>query len=397
MVSEKMYQLGTKKSTIRMMYEFGLQRKAEIGPENVYDFSIGNPSVPSPDFIRQAITDVLAEVPTCEIHSYTPAPGDPDVREAVAQSINKRFGTDYTGKNLFMTCGAAGALMASFKALCEPEDEFIVFAPYFPEYKCFIESVGGKIVTVPPTVKDLQIDMEAFKKAVTAHTKAVVVNSPNNPSGVVYSAETIKQLTTILQEKETEFGKPIFIISDEPYREIVYDGIELPYIPEYYANTLVCYSYSKTFSLPGERIGYLLVPDSVADFGKVFGAVAGAARVLSHVNAPSLMQYVIARCADKPSDITVYKENGELLYNGFIEAGFECLKPQGAFYLFPKALEADDRAFCERAKKYDLLFVPGSDFGCPGYFRAAYCVNPETIKRAIPLFKKLAVEYSSRD
>ena len=392
MINDKMYELGTKKSTIRTICEFGRKRAAEVGEENIYDFSLGNPNVPTPQFIKDAIIDILNTMEPTAVHGYTVAPGNPQVRETLAKSINERFGTNFAGKNLFITAGAAAAITISFKALCETHDEFITFAPYFPEYKCFVESVGGKLIVVPAQIPDFQINFDEFEKAINIHTKAVIINSPNNPSGAVYSEETITILSDILRKKSEEFNHPIFIISDEPYREISYD-IDVPYVPKYYDNTLVCYSYSKSFSLPGERIGYIVVPDEVADFGKIYGSIAGAARVLTHVNAPSLWQLVIAKCAGKPSDISIYRHNAELLYNGLIDAGFTCNKPQGAFYLFPKCLEDDDYAFCERAKKYDLLLVPGKDFGCPGYFRAAYCIKTDTIERSLPLFKKLAAEY----
>ena len=393
MIAEKMYELGTKKSTIRTIFEYGRKRAAEVGEENIYDFSLGNPNVPSPECIRQAITDILTELDPCAVHGYTIAPGDPGVRETLAQSINRRFGTRFAGKNLFMTAGAAAAITITFKALSEPGDEFITFAPFFPEYRCFVESTGASLVVVPAQTSDFQIDFAAFAAALTPHTKAVIVNSPNNPSGVVYSEATIQRLTDMLRSKAAEFGHPIFLISDEPYREIAYAGVVVPYLTKYYADTIVCYSYSKSFSLPGERIGYIVVPDEIADFGKVYGAIAGAGRVLTHVNAPSLFQRVVARCANEPSNIAAYEKNGRLLYDGLIAADFTCQKPQGAFYLFPKALEADDYAFCERAKQYDLLLVPGTDFGCPGYFRAAYCIKTETIEKSLPVFKKLAREY----
>ena len=393
MVSETMYELGTKKSTIRTIFEFGRKRAAEVGEENIFDVSLGNPNVPTPEFVKQAAIDILREMEPSAVHGYTVAPGNPEVRETLAGSINERFGTKFTGKNLFLTAGAAAAITISFKALAEPGDEFIAFAPFFPEYRCFVESVGAKLVVVPAQPEDFQINFTAFEGLVHADTKAVIVNSPNNPSGAVYSEQTIRRLADILRRKSKEYGHPIFIISDEPYREIAYEGYEVPYVTKYYENTLVCYSYSKSFSLPGERIGYIVVPDEVEDFGRIYGAVAGAARVLTHVNAPSLWQLVVARCAGKPSDISTYAKNGQMLYQGLIDAGFSCVKPQGAFYLFPKALEEDDYAFCERAKKYDLLLVPGADFGCPGYFRAAYCIKTETIERSLPLFKQLAAEY----
>ena len=393
MINQKMYELGTKKSTIRTIFEFGRKRAAEVGEENIYDFSLGNPNVPTPEYVKEAAIDILTNMEPSAVHGYTVAPGNPEVRKTLAASVNKRFGTDFTANNFFITAGAAAAITISFKALAEKDDEFITFAPFFPEYRAFVESVGGKLIVVKAQPADWQIDFAAFRELINEHTKAVIVNSPNNPSGAVYSEATIKELAAILKEKQQEYGHPIFIIADEPYREIAFEGYEVPYIPDYYENTLVCYSYSKSFSLPGERIGYIVVPDAVTDFGKVYGAIAGAARVLTHVNAPSLWQLVIGRCADKPSDISTYVKNGQLLYNGLIEAGFECIKPQGAFYLFPKCLEEDDYAFCERAKKYDLLLVPGTDFGCPGYFRAAYCIKTETIEKSLPLFKKLAAEY----
>lgn len=395
MVSEKMYELGTKKSTIRTIFEFGQRRIKEVGKENIFDFSLGNPNVPAPDFIKQAILEILDQVPSVDVHGYTVASGNPNARDELAESINNRFGLHVSGKNLFITAGAAAAITITFKALSEAEDEFIAFAPFFPEYKCFVESTGAKLLVVPARTVDFQIDFDAFERLVTSRTKAVIVNSPNNPSGVVYSLATIQRLADILCEKEKEYGHPIFLISDEPYREIAYEGVSVPYLTKYYHNTIVCYSYSKSFSLPGERIGYILVPDEISDFEKVYGAIAGAARVLTHVNAPSLFQRVIARCADMQPDLSVYEKNGKMLYQGLMDAGFSCVRPQGAFYLFPKALEDDDYAFCERAKKYDLLLVPGTDFGCPGYFRAAYCVDTGMIERSLPVFKKLAKDYQS--
>lgn len=395
MVSEKMYELGTKKSTIRTIFEFGQRRIKAVGKENIFDFSLGNPNVPAPDFIKQAILEILDQVPSVDVHGYTVASGNPNARNELAESINNRFGLHVSGKNLFITAGAAAAITITFKALSEAEDEFIAFAPFFPEYKCFVESTGAKLLVVPARTIDFQIDFDAFERLVTSRTKAVIVNSPNNPSGVVYSLATIQRLADILCEKEKEYGHPIFLISDEPYREIAYEGVSVPYLTKYYHNTIVCYSYSKSFSLPGERIGYILVPDEISDFEKVYGAIAGAARVLTHVNAPSLFQRVIARCADMQPDLSVYEKNGKMLYQGLMDAGFSCVRPQGAFYLFPKALEDDDYAFCERAKKYDLLLVPGTDFGCPGYFRAAYCVDTGMIERSLPVFKKLAKDYQS--
>lgn len=395
MISKKMYELGSRKSTIRTIFEYGRERAKVVGEENVYDFSLGNPNVPTPQFITDTMIDILQNEEPCSIHGYTVAPGDPESRELLAKSINKRFGTDFTGRNLFMTAGAAASISICFKALTEENDEFITFAPYFPEYKCFVESTGAQLKVVPAKVDDFQINFPEFEKIINEHTKGIIVNSPNNPSGAVYSEETIIKLAELLNAKQKEYGHPIFIIADEPYREVAYNNVVIPYIPNYYDNTLVCYSYSKSFSLPGERIGYIVIPNKVAEFNMVFAAIAGAARVLTHVNAPALFQKVVARCADKPSDINIYEKNRELLYNGLIEAGFECTKPDGAFYLFPKALEEDEAEFCERAKKYDLLLVPGGDFGCPGYFRASYCISTETIEKSLPLFKKLAEEYKN--
>lgn len=393
MVSEEMYRLGTKKSTIRSIFEYGRQRAAEVGAENVFDFSLGNPNVPAPDFIRDAAVDILMHNDPIEVHGYTIAPGKPEVRETIAADLSKRLDMRVAGKNLFMTAGAAASVTIVFKALCEAGDEFVTFAPFFPEYRVFVESVGGRLTVVPAKTDDFQINFDAFEHAVTSKTKAVIVNSPNNPSGAVYNAETITRLADFLRRKEEEYGHTIFIIADEPYREIVYVEAAVPCILNFYDDTIVCYSYSKSFSLPGERIGYILVPDAAADFDRVYGAIAGAARVLTHVNAPSLWQLVAARCAGRDADLSMYRMNASLLFEGLTEAGFSCMRPQGAFYLFPQALEPDDEAFCERAKSYDLLLVPGADFGCPGYFRAAYCVSTDMIRRSLPQFQKLVESY----
>ena len=395
MVSEEMYVLGTKKSTIRTIFEFGQKRAAEVGAENVFDFSLGNPNVPAPDFIRDAAVDILMHGDPTEVHGYTIAPGKPAVREALAADLKHRFGMEVTGKNLFMTAGAAASVTITFKALTEPGDEFVTFAPFFPEYRVFVEACGGKLVVVPAKTDDFQIDLTALERALTPQTKAVIVNSPNNPSGAVYRETTIRHLADLLRAKEQEYGHPIFIVADEPYREIVYDGASVPCIPLFYDNTIVCYSYSKSFSLPGERIGYIVVPDTAADFARIYGAIAGAARVLTHVNAPSLWQLVVARCAGKAADLSTYARNAALLYDGLTALGFSCVRPQGAFYLFPQALEPDDAAFCRRAQEYDLLLVPGRDFGCPGYFRAAYCVRTKMIEKSLPRFEELAKSYKS--
>ena len=393
MVSEEMYTLGTKKSTIRTIFEFGQKRAAEVGAENVFDFSLGNPNVPAPDFIRDAAVDILRHDDPTAVHGYTIAPGKPAVREALAADLKRRFGMDVTEKNLFMTAGAAASVTITFKALTEPGDEFITIAPFFPEYRVFVEACGGKLVVVPAKTDDFQIDFAALERALSTHTKAVIINSPNNPSGAVYSETTIRRLADLLRAKEQAYEHPIFIIADEPYREIVYDGVSVPCIPLFYDNTIVCYSYSKSFSLPGERIGYIVVPDSAADFARIYGAIAGAARVLTHVNAPSLWQLVVARCVGQAANLSIYERNAALLYDGLTALGFSCVRPQGAFYLFPQALEPDDAAFCRRAQEYDLLLVPGRDFGCPGYFRAAYCVRSEVIEKALPHFDELVKSY----
>ncbi len=395
MVSEEMYVLGTKKSTIRTIFEFGQKRAAEVGAENVFDFSLGNPNVPAPDFIRDAAVDILMHGDPTEVHGYTIAPGKPAVREVLAADLKRRFGVEVTGKNLFMTAGAAASVTITFKALTEPGDEFVTFAPFFPEYRVFVEACGGKLVVVPAKTDNFQIDLTALERVLTPQTKAVIVNSPNNPSGAVYRETTIRRLADLLRAKEQEYGHPIFIVADEPYREIVYDGASVPCIPLFYDNTIVCYSYSKSFSLPGERIGYIVVPDTAADFARIYGAIAGAARVLTHVNAPSLWQLVVARCAGKAADLSTYAKNAALLYDGLTALGFSCVRPQGAFYLFPQALEPDDAAFCRRAQEYDLLLVPGRDFGCPGYFRAAYCVHTKMIEKSLPRFEALAKSYKS--
>ena len=393
MVSENMYELGAKSSVIREIFEFGKKRKAEIGEENVYDYSLGNPSVPAPDIVNETIRELTENMPSCALHGYTSAVGDNETRKAIADDLNSRFGTSFGMHNLYMTCGAAASLCITFRALCERDDEIIVFAPYFPEYKVFIEAQGGKCVEVMCD-SELQLDLDAFEKAITKNTKAVVVNSPNNPSGVVISEEKIKGMCEILERKQQEYGKEIFLISDEPYRELVYGDVTVPYLTKYYNNTIVCYSYSKSLSLPGDRIGYILVPDEVADFNLIYKAVCGAGRSLGYVCAPSMMQYVIRKCVGKTGDIAVYKKNRDLLLSALSEYGFKSAKPDGAFYLFVKSPEADAMAFCEKAKKYDLLIVPSDSFGYPGYVRLSYCVSTDMIERSLPAFRKLAEEYN---
>lgn len=392
MISREMLKLGTKRSTIREIFEYGRKRKEEIGAENVFDFSLGNPNVPAPDCVNDIAIEILQNKSNT-IHGYSSAPGFDDVRSDLAESINRRFGTDYKMSNIFMTCGAAASLTVTLKAISNPGDEVIVCAPYFPEYKVFIEGVGDSFVMVEAQVNNFQIPMDKLEEAITEKTKAMIINSPNNPCGVVYTEETLQDLSDLLTKKSQEYGHPIYIIADEPYREIAYTNIVVPYIPNYYKNTIVAYSYSKSLSLPGERIGYILVPNTMEDWQDVMNAVAGAARVLGYVCAPTLMQKVVAKCNDTTSDISIYETNKNLLYNALIEYGYSCVEPGGAFYLFPKALEEDAAAFCEKAKEYDLLLVPGDDFGCPGHVRISYCVQTETINRALPLFKKLAQDY----
>lgn len=393
MMNQEMLELGSKRSTIRELFEYGNSRAAVVGRENVFDFSLGNPSVPAPEAVRRIIMEEVAGDPVA-LHGYTSAQGAADVRKALADNLNQRFGTSYTGDCLYLTAGAAAALSCAFRALSCPEDEFVVFAPYFPEYKMFIENgAGAKCVVVPPSIEDFQIDFTLLEQRLNKHTKAVVINSPNNPSGAVYSEQTVRQLAELLRRKAQEYGHPIYIISDEPYREIVYDGVRAVFVPDFYDDTIVCYSYSKSLSLPGERIGYVLVPPQAADSKTLYAAICGAGRALGYVCAPSLFQRVAARCAGLTGDIAAYQANRDLLYHGLTEMGYRCVKPKGAFYLFPQTLEVDDRAFCERAKKYDLLVVPGADFGAPGHMRISYCVAEETIRRALPLFEKLAEEY----
>ncbi|HIU66304.1 MAG TPA: pyridoxal phosphate-dependent aminotransferase [Candidatus Caccomorpha excrementavium] len=393
MLSQKMYELGSRRSVIREIFEYAKKRSAEIGSENVFDFSLGNPSVPAPARVEETIRGLLDSCDPIALHGYTSAQGDFGVRDTIAKSINRRFGTRLTADSLYMTVGAAASLSICCKALTVPEDEFITFAPFFTEYKVFVEAAGAKLIVVPVREKDFQIDPDEFEARINEHTKGIIINSPNNPSGVVYSADTIEAVCDILSRKETEYGHPIYLIADEPYREIVYDGIQVPYLMNYYKNTLVCYSYSKALSLPGERIGYIAVSPDMEEERRVYAAVCGAGRALGYVCAPSLFQRVAAACVEETADLSVYKENRDLMYRSLTEYGYECVRPDGAFYLFVRALEPDAAAFCERAKKYELLLVPGDDFGCPGYVRIAYCVKTEQIINALPAFKKLAEEY----
>ena len=397
MFDEKMYNLGAHSSVIREIFEYGKKRSAEIGKENVFDFSIGNPSVPAPEIVNESIKKLIDEMPSTLLHGYTSAVGDMNVRKAIAEYLNDTYGTDFNANNLYMTCGAAASLTITFRALAEEGDEVILFAPYFPEYKVFAESAGLKPVTVLCDKDTLQIDLNSFEKAITRNTKAVVVNSPNNPSGVVLSESTVTQMCEILERKQKEYGTVIFLIADEPYRELVYGDVNVPYLTKYYNNTIVCYSFSKSLSLPGDRIGYILVPDEVCESTNVYKAVCGAGRALGYVCAPSLMQFIIPYCLGKTADISIYKKNRDILVNAFTEYGFKVAKPDGAFYLFLKSPEENAAAFCEKAKEYELLLVPSDSFGFPGYVRISYCVATDMIERSLSAFKKLADEYKLSD
>lgn len=393
MISEKMKKLANNNSVIRAMFEEGQNMAREFGAENVYDFSLGNPSVPAPTAVKNAIREILDQEDSLMVHGYMSNVGYADVRKAVAEQLNRRFGTDFDENNIIMTVGAAGGLNVILKTLLNPDDEVLTFAPYFTEYGNYVANYDGTLVVVSPNTVDFQPNLQEFAEKITPKTKAVIVNNPNNPTGVVYSAETCREMSRILREKQHEFGTDIYLISDEPYRELAYDGVEVPYLTEYYANTVVCYSWSKSLSLPGERIGYLVIPNEVSDYDLVYAAAGIATRVSGFVNAPSLMQRAVARCLEEQTDIEAYNQNREALYQGLKECGFTCIKPQGAFYLFVKTPTEDEKEFVERAKKYHILVVPGSSFACPGYVRIAYCVSYETIRNSLPGFRKLAEEY----
>lgn len=393
MFSEEMLKLGTNRSVIRDLFEYAKKRKAEIGEDKVFDFSIGNPSVPAPACVREAAIDLLQNEDEVLLHGYTSAQGDADLRRNIAEYINEQHGTSLTADSLYITVGAAASLTISLTALAEDGDEFITFAPFFPEYRVFVEKTGSKLVVVNSSPEDFQIDCEAFEKALTPHTKGVILNSPNNPSGVVVTEECIKTVCGILEKKQEEYGHPIFLITDEPYRELVYDGVKVPYLMNYYDNTIVCYSYSKSLSLPGERIGYIAVSDKAVEWKNIYAAICGAGRALGYVCAPSLFQQVVARCIGKTSDVSVYKKNRDILYNALTEYGYRCIKPDGAFYLFVEALEKDAGAFSEKAKEFELLLVPADSFGTPGFVRISYCVSTEQIEKSLPAFKALAESY----
>lgn len=393
MIAEKMRPLVENNSAIRAMFEEGKRLAAIYGPENVYDFSLGNPNVPAPEAVNRAITDIVAEEASTMVHGYMSNAGFEDVRDTVAQSLNRRFGTQFHLENILMTVGAASGMNVILKTVLDPGDEVIVFAPYFMEYGAYVRNYDGVLVTVSPDTSSFQPNISELKEKITKRTKAVIINTPNNPTGVVYSSETLEQIAAVMKAKEEEYKTSIVLISDEPYRELAYDGVEVPYVTPFYHNTVVCYSYSKSLSLPGERIGYLVIPDELEDSKAVIAAATIANRVLGCVNAPSLMQRVIMRCIDEKVNVEAYDRNRNLLYNGLTGFGFECIRPEGAFYLFVKSPEADDRAFSEVCKKHRLLVVPGTSFACPGYVRISYCVSYEQIERSLPAFEAVAGEY----
>lgn len=393
MISEKMKPYVKNNSAIRMMFEEGNRLRAKYGADKVFDFSLGNPSVPAPDCVREAIIELVNETDPTVLHGYMSNAGFEDVRQTIAESLNKRFDTKFSAKNLIMTVGAASGLNVILKTILNPGEEVIVFAPYFLEYGAYVRNYDGVLVEISPDTATFQPNLAEFEKKITPKTKAVIVNTPHNPTGVVYSEETIRKLSAILEAKQKEFGTVIYLISDEPYRELAYDGVEVPYLTKYYDNMVVGYSYSKSLSLPGERIGYLVIPDEADGSEELISAATIANRTLGCVNAPSLIQKVVAKCVDAKTDLAAYDKNRQALYNGLKECGFECIKPQGAFYLFVKSPVADEKAFCEAGKKYNILMVPGSSFACPGYVRLAYCVSYETIVNSLPEFKKLAAEY----
>ena len=390
---EHLVHLGNHRNVMREIREYGLLRGREVGAENVLDFSLGNPSVPPPPQVNDTIRALLTGPQGESIHAYTSAQGDQKAREALADSLTRRFGMAYKADDLYLTVGAAAALCCCFRALACPGDEFVLLAPYFTEYDMFLKGNGGIPVVVPPDYDTFQPDLQALERALNPRTKALVVNSPNNPSGVVYTAETVQAIAALLRRKAAEYGHPIYLISDEPYREIVFQGFSVPWLPALYDDTLVCYSYSKSLSLPGERIGYVLVGERVAQRADLYAAICGAGRVLGYVNAPSLFQRVVAACDGLTADLAVYQTNRDLLYHGLTAMGYTCTEPGGTFYLLLKSPTPDAGAFCKRAQEYDLLFPPTDDFACPGWCRIAFCTDTEAVKKALPIFEKLADEY----
>ncbi|MBE6959348.1 MAG: pyridoxal phosphate-dependent aminotransferase [Ruminococcaceae bacterium] len=392
MLNPNAYALGANRSCIRELFEYGNARAAIVGRENVYDYSLGNPSIPSPREVNETICKVIAEMDSLAVHGYTSAIGDLATRTAIAEDLNSRYNAGVKPEELFIGSGAAPELVAVLHALTTPGSEILAIAPYFPEYKPFAESAGAIFKVVPPDIPDFQINMEKLEAMLTPNTAAIIINSPNNPSGVVYTRQTLQELGQLLTKKSEQYGHPIYLISDEPYRELAYDGVEVPFVPTLYPNTVVCYSYSKSLSLPGERIGYIYVPGQAADSKALYAAIAGAARACGHVCAPSLWQKVIARCTHLRPDLNAYDRNRKLLYEKLTAMGYEMAKPDGAFYLFIKAPGGDANAFSEKAKQKDLLLVPGDGFGCPGYFRICYCVSYEMIQKSLPVFAELIKE-----
>lgn len=393
MYNQTAFALGSNRSCIRELFEYGRRRAAVVGDENIFDYSLGNPSIPAPREVEETIKAILADTDPVQIHGYTSAVGDLQTRVAIAEDLNRRYQAGVKPENLFMGCGAAPELVAVFRALAVPGAEILAIAPYFPEYKPFVEGAGATFKVVAPDVPDFQVNLSEVEKNLTENTVAIIVNSPNNPSGTVYTAETLTALAEILKKKSAQFGHPIYIVADEPYRELTYGGVETPFIPCIYPDTIVCYSYSKALSLPGERIGYIYVPENATDSKALYAAIAGAARACGHVCAPSMWQKVIARCTHLRPDLQAYDRNRQALYDGLTDAGYETARPDGAFYLFVKAPGGDAKAFSDRAKEKDLLVVPGDDFGCPGYFRLCYCVSHDKILRSLPIFAALMEEY----
>ena len=392
--SEKMYELGSKRSAIRELFEYGKKQAAMIGAENVFDFSLGNPTVPSPDIVNETLKEIMDNNDSITVHGYTSAQGDYETRDAIAKYLNNTYATSFNADNFYMTMGAAASLSLCFKALTTSgDDEFITIAPFFPEYNVFVQSAGAKLTVVSPDTDDFQINFKELEEKINKHTKGVIINSPNNPSGAVYSKDTIIKLADLLKKKSEEYNTNIFIISDEPYREIVYDGIEVPYVTKYYDNTLVCYSYSKSLSLPGERIGFVIVPDEAYENKQLYAAICGAGRALGYVCAPSIFQKMLVKCVGQTGNINIYKKNRDILYDGLTKLGYECYRPDGAFYMFVKALEDDADAFCEKAKQENILIVSANGFGCPGYVRIAYCVDEDMIKRSFKAFERLRARY----
>ena len=389
MIDETLYQSGTKPSTIFQLFEYGLKQAAVVGRENVYDYSLGNPSVPAPQQVTDAFQRLLGQEDPVSLHGYTPAAGALDVRQSIAADLSARSGMDIRPQNLFLTCGAAPALLYVLRALAVAQAEVIAITPYFPEYRVYAEACGMRFVPTQADLDQFQINLTSLEDCITPHTQAVIVNSPNNPSGAVYSRETLQRLAEVLARKSREIGRPIYIIADEPYRELVYDGADVPYLPNIYPDTMICYSYSKILSLPGERIGYVCVPDVVTDSKDLFAAIAGASRTLGHVCAPSLQQKVIARCVDVRPDLAAYDRNRMTLYNALTSYGYRCIKPDGAFYLFVEAPGGSSRAFSDRAKERNLLIVPGDDFGCPEFFRLCTCVSSDMVQKSLPVFRDL--------